>query len=204
MSNTIREVFKNNFVRLMREKGSSNKDVADFMNVSPTTVGNWAKGYKVPRMDKLDMLCTFFGVERTDLTMPVQARRGENQHPIPLIGTIACGVPIPAQTDIQGVVVPDKKIRATFALRAKGDSMINVGIADGDVVFVREQAQVEEGEIAAVYIDGEATLKKFYRHGDAVELRPANDSMRSMYFSAENCSEFRILGKCVGYMHGFE
>ena len=123
---------------------------------------------------------------------------------IPIIGTIAAGIPIEAQQDIQGHVVPDERIRATFALRIKGNSMVNANINDGDIVFIRQQESVEDGEIAAVYVDGEATLKKFYRHDGAIELRPANDNMRSMFFTGDNCREFKVLGKCVGYMHGFE
>ena len=211
MESPIRSVFHHNLVRLITARGTTNKEIADFMGVSPTTVGNWKSGKKIPRMDKIDKLCTFFGVERTDFTTLREEGRasinlkGIAMHKkIPILGTIAAGKPIEAQEDVTGFVIPDVKTRADFALRVKGESMINIPIYDNDIVFIRSQPEVEEGEIAAVLIDGEATLKKFYRHDGAVELRPANDSMRSMYFTEGNCEDFRILGKCVGVMHGFE
>jgi repressor LexA len=75
--------------------------------------------------------------------------------------------------------------------------MIGANIHSGDIVFIRQQEEVEDGEIAAVLVDDSATLKRFYRHDGAVELRPENPHYRSMIFTADNCNNFRVLGKAV-------
>lgn len=115
----------------------------------------------------------------------------------PVIGTIAAGKPIEAQQNIETYVTVDDDFNADFALRVKGDSMIGDGIVDGDIVFIRQQPEVENGEIAAVYVDGGATLKRVYKVNDTVELWPANPRYRPMVFTANNCEEFKILGKAV-------
>lgn len=115
----------------------------------------------------------------------------------PVIGTIAAGTPIDAEQNIETYVPEDEDLDADYALRVKGDSMIGDGIVDGDIVFIRQQPEVENGEIAAVYVDGGATLKRVYKVNDTVELWPANPSYRPMVFTANNCEEFKILGKAV-------
>lgn len=123
---------------------------------------------------------------------------------VPVIGTIACGTPILAEQNIEGTAHMAGNIRADFALNIKGDSMDNAEIHNGDIVFIRQQEEVEDGEIAAVLIDEEATLKRFYRHGRAIELRPENPKYRSMIFTEDNCNSFKILGKAVACQHCFE
>jgi repressor LexA len=116
-----------------------------------------------------------------------------------LVGKIAAGTPILAQENIEGYIDLEDSIKADFCLTVEGDSMINARINDGDIVFIRQQPEVEEGEIAAVLIDGEATLKRFYRHENAVELRPENSTYKSMFFTSNNCTTFKILGKAVAF-----
>ena len=123
---------------------------------------------------------------------------------VPIVGTIACGTPILAQQNIEGKANIAGNIKADFALNIKGDSMDNAEIHNGDIVFIRQQEEVEDGEIAAVLIDEEATLKRFYRHGRAIELRPENPKYRSMIFTEDNCDSFKILGKAVACQHCFE
>ena len=88
---------------------------------------------------------------------------------------------------------------ADFCLTAKGDSMINARIADGDIVFIRQQSTVENGEIAAVVIGEEATLKRVYRTADGVMLVAENPAYQPMYFSGEELNNMWILGKAIGF-----
>ena len=115
----------------------------------------------------------------------------------PVIGTIAAGTPIDAEQNIETYVPEDEDLDADYALRVKGDSMIGAGIDDGDIVFIREQPDVENGEMAAVYVDGGATLKRVYKDGKGVSLYSENPKYPPMYFTAENCEEFKVLGKAV-------
>lgn len=118
---------------------------------------------------------------------------------VPLLGTIACGEPILAEENIEDYLNMPERIKGTFALRCKGDSMINARIFDGDIVYIREQPDVENGEIAAVLIDNEATLKRVYKYENRIELRPENPTFKVMNFENEELNNIRILGKAVGF-----
>lgn len=118
---------------------------------------------------------------------------------IPLLGTIACGEPILAAENIECDVDIPEDIRADFALRCKGDSMINARIFDGDIVYIRKQDSVDNGEIAAVLIDDSATLKRVRAFPDHIILEPANPTIEPMTYWREQMNEVRILGKAVGF-----
>lgn len=119
---------------------------------------------------------------------------------VPLLGTIACGEPILAEENIDEYVEMSEEIKADFALRCKGDSMINVRIFDGDIVFIHMQPDVENGEIAAVIIDGEATLKKVYKFENRLELHAANPLCKDYAYSGEELNHIRIIGKAVSFL----
>lgn len=118
---------------------------------------------------------------------------------IPLIGTIACGAPVFADEHMDGEVDIPSHIHADFALRCKGDSMINARIFDGDIVYIRKQDTVENGEIAAVLIDNEATLKRFKLYDDHISLEPENPMYKPLVFWNEEMNEVRIIGKAVAF-----
>ena len=118
---------------------------------------------------------------------------------IPLIGTIACGAPILAEEHIEEYIDIPKHIHADFALTCKGDSMINARIFDGDTVYIRQQDTVENGEIAAVLIDGEATLKRIKLHPDRIILEPENPMYDPLVYRNEEMNTVRILGKAVAF-----
>lgn len=130
-----------------------------------------------------------------------------NLHPVklkrfPLLGEIACGEPIYAEEDHESYVSADADIRADFCLKAKGDSMINADIHDGDVVFIRSQSMVENGEIAAVIIEDEATLKRVYydRENNRLQLIAENPKYAPLVYTGEELNYIRILGKAVTLM----
>ena len=124
---------------------------------------------------------------------------------IPLLGTIACGEPILATENVAEYVDMDTDVHADFALRCKGDSMINARIFDGDIVYIRKQNSVENGEIAAVLIDGvesesEATLKRFFRENDKIRLSAENPMYADKQYYGEEMNQVRVIGKAVTFL----
>lgn len=120
-------------------------------------------------------------------------------HKVPLLGTIACGEPILAVENFDGDVDIPAKIHADFALRCKGDSMINARIFDGDIVYIRQCDSVDDGQIAAVLIDDEATLKRVHLYKDHISLEPENPQYRPIVRWGEEMNEVRIIGKAVAF-----
>ena len=127
-----------------------------------------------------------------DNLMPVLTRR------VPLLGSIAAGAPILAEQEL-AVADCDAGIHCDFALRVKGDSMIGARIHDGDVVFIRRQDDVADGQIAAVVIDDEATLKRVYHVKNGLQLLSENPKYPPMMFTLNECGAIRILGLAVGF-----
>lgn len=116
---------------------------------------------------------------------------------VPLVGRIACGTPITAEENVERMVCVPSKWRSTFTLTCEGTSM-EPRIHDGDLVAIRSQPEVENGEIAAVRIGEEATLKHVYLHENFIELRPENPAFESIILSKEDMNTVVIEGKAVG------
>lgn len=119
---------------------------------------------------------------------------------VPLIGTIACGAPILAEENVEALLPLPDFVHADFALRCKGDSMVDARIMDGDFVYIRKQPDVENGEIAAVLIEDEATLKRVYKHPNQIVLQPANTAYAPLVYTNEQLNSIRILGKAVYFV----
>lgn len=119
---------------------------------------------------------------------------------IPLLGTIACGEPILAVENINEYINVPANVHADFALTCKGDSMINARIFNGDVVYIHLQECVENGEIAAVLIDSEATLKRVRLFDDHISLEPENPMYRPIVYWGEDMNKVRILGKALFFV----
>ena len=118
---------------------------------------------------------------------------------IPLLGAIACGEPILAEENIEDYVGIPAQIAGDFALTCKGDSMINARIFDGDIVYIRQQEEVQNGEIAAVLIDNEATLKRVHLYPDRIVLSPENPMYKPLVYWNEEMNNVHILGKAVAF-----
>ena len=160
------------------------------LNVSPA----WLMGYDLP-----------MHTDKSDFTIPPGFEPLPKMVKKPLIGSIACGEPILAEENIEEYVdVPEDK-RCDFCLRCKGDSMIEAGIRDNDVVYIHIQSQVENGQIAAVRIGGEATLKRVFwdEEQQILQLNPANSSMSPRVYSGQALEDIQIEGLAVGFMHWF-
>lgn len=121
----------------------------------------------------------------------------------PLLGEISCGVPKFANEDRESYVMAGTDIKADFCLKAKGDSMINARINDGDIVFIRKQDMVENGEIAAVIINdnNDALLKRFYYYADKglMILKPENPAYEDKIYTGEELNQVHILGKAIAF-----
>ena len=121
---------------------------------------------------------------------------------IPIVGRVAAGTPILAVQNLEGTVTIDRDFLAcrsdVFALRVKGDSMINAGIFDGDLIFARQQKTADLGEIVVAQIDNEATVKYYHPSADHVELRPANPKYKPIIVN--NKKDFSIAGRVIGVM----
>lgn len=123
--------------------------------------------------------------------MPVEKKR------FPFLGEIACGEPIYADEEHNVYLESDSSIKADFCLRCKGDSMTGDNINDGDVVFIRKQDTVNNGDIACVIIDDEATLKHIYLSDNTVSLVSSNLSYPPLVYKENDCKTIKILGKAV-------
>lgn len=125
---------------------------------------------------------------------PIEVQR------VPLIGSIACGKPIIADEQFECYVEVGSQIHCDFCLRARGDSMINARIFDGDIVFIRQQTIVDNGEIAAVIVnDEEATLKRIFDYADRIVLQAENPAYEPLVFVGEEKDHVHILGKAVAF-----
>lgn len=189
--------------------GISAEKLADMLGVSPATIYRYENGdiEKVPG-DRLGPIANalqttpayLMGWEDAAGILPVNIMPMPEMKKVPLLGSIACGDPILAAENIEDYVDIPKHIKADFALTCKGDSMINARIFDGDVVYIRQQETVENGEIAAVLNDdGEATLKRVRIYDDHVILEPENPMYPPRAFWNEDMNSIHILGKAVAF-----
>lgn len=121
---------------------------------------------------------------------------------VPLVGSVACGVPIEAIENVTDHIEIDKINKADYALRCVGDSMIGANIHDGDIVFIKKMPMVENGEIAVVRINGDVTLKKFKRNERTGEIRlkAANPDFDDIVLNDDGFKEIEVMGKCIGVL----
>lgn len=202
----------NRIPELRAEKGISMRDAARMLGMPYTTYVNYEKGTREPNSETLIALANFYETSVDYLIGKSSSRTGKITIPpgfiplpkmkkVPLIGAIACGDPITALQNREGEADAPEDMRCDFALKCHGDSMIGAGIYDGDTVFIRIQPEVENGEIAAVRIGEEATLKRVYLHTDYIELRPENSAFESIIRRKEDMNDVQIEGKAVGWLH---
>ena len=198
--------FAERLIEALKIRRMSPAELSRKIDVDEGTISNYKKGKYEPKQKRTQVIANVLNVsidwlmgadvpmEKIDNIIPLnKARR------IPIIGEIACGEPILAQENWEDLILLPNNISADFALKCKGDSMINARINDGDVVYIKQQDQVDNGEIAAVLIDNEATLKRVYIYKDKVVLQPENTKYSPMVYSKEEMNEIRILGKAVGF-----
>lgn len=202
---------------LRTEHKLSQQGLADGLCVSKSSINMYERGEREPNFDMVAAIAEYFRVDmdyllgkssyknKNEWLESVQPRQKELLPPetrrVPLLGEIACGEPIFTNEEQGCYAELGSGIKADFCLRAKGDSMIGARIMDGDIVFIRKQPMVENGEIAAVVIDDTATLKRVFFHpGDGMlSLSAENPRYAPLIYAGEELSRIRILGKAVAF-----
>ena len=192
-----------NIVKELRVRsGMQQKELALLVGVSRPTVSEWEHGKKDPSGERLRKLAQIFNVDIGTILgyspVPIPIRLAA----IPIVGNIACGERITPDTNADGYADIPEGIHADFALRCKGDSM-NPTLRDGDLVLIRQQPEVENGQIAAVSIDGETTLKRVYVQQGGISLIAENPLFPPINVPADSDREIIIHGLAVGYTRLF-
>lgn len=183
---------------LRKENGLTQLELAKRLDVAPTSVSSWERGANKPLMDKIEVMAQMFDVPLSYFFKDIELFKGDIIS-IPIIGEIACGDPITANENILGYRDRSSTNLPTgdlFYLKAKGDSM-DPKIPDGSFVLIREQPDVENGEIAAVLVNGdtEATLKRIRKVQGSLVLEPLNPDYNPYIVNESNPA--RILGKAI-------
>lgn len=191
--------------KLRIEHGYSQEELGNMLGVQRAAAQKWESGtvknIKIDTIKKLAEIfdvpvASFFDGNYMQYDNIISVPKMNN---IPILGTIACGSPILANENFEGEVTLPEDIKADFALKCKGDSMIDARIMDGDIVYIRHQPTVENGEIAAVLIDDEATLKRVYLSDNTMTLVACNSRYQPFVFTDSQLDRIRILGKAVGF-----
>lgn len=219
MGNKIVATFANRLNQALSEKNIRAVDLANKLGVSESTISNYRRGFSAPKRERLAKIADILNVSiewllGVDVPMEpakqnttlIDLNKFDNifpveKHKIPLLGEIACGQPIFADEDRESYIEIGTDIHADFCLKAHGDSMINARILDGDIVFIRKQEMVENGEIAAVIIDDEATLKRVYYEKDKgkLVLQAENSAYAPLIYIGDELNSIHILGKAIAF-----
>lgn len=196
-------------IRYFRRKcGYSMEGLGEALGVSRQTIHRYESGVieNIPRA-KIARMAELFGTTSAGLlgfedpifamdgVLPIRRRR------IPILGEIACGVPVYADEQIESYAVESDGLDADFCLRARGDSMTGARIYDGDLVFVRACSSVENGEIGVVIIEDEATLKRVYYYPEKAKLvlLPENAAYEPLVYLGSELEQIKIIGKAVAF-----
>lgn len=203
--------------QLRATKGLTQSEMADLLGITQPAYNRYESGKRKLDPDTLSKLADYFEVSIDQLLGKqlmafstlgsLVANEVETFKPVriqrlPLLGNIAAGKPIFANEEHEMMV--ETEIRADFCLKVVGDSMIGAGIMDGDVVMIRKQPMVQNGEIAAVLIDDEATLKRFYKTDSLITLISENPAYPPIVYKPEDGRDILILGKAVGLSRIFK
>lgn len=203
-----------NIKRIRLEHGLSQSELGKIAGVSDKAVSTWELGLKTPRMGAVEKMANHFGITKSAIVddAPMTSPKNPTIPPgfmpmpemvqVPLIGSIACGTPITAEQNIKSYIGVPASWRADFALECHGGSMAPT-ICDGDVVCIRSQPEVEQGQIAAVRIGEEATLKHCYYQNGVVQLIADNASVcPPMVYTGSDLDEIEVEGLAVGFCRG--
>ena len=172
-----KEIFSKNLRRYMKLNNKDRNDVSRDLEIPYSTLTDWYNGNIYPRIDKIQLLANYFGIQKSDL---VENNSNSNRS-IPILGTVKAGYNWLAEENVIGYITDrdtikdyEKNINEYFALKVTGDSMLPL-LSDGDLVIVHDQDDVESGQTAVVLINGEeATVKKVIKTNEGIELHAMN------------------------------
>lgn len=196
--------------QLMEERGLSYEGLGEKVGMNPQTLNRYVLGQREPKAGVAAIIALVLGVDllwlqgydvpKSSIVMP-EGKRTRHECELPILGVIRAGVPVLANEEILGYAAADvSDPERHFYLRVKGDSMINAGIREGDLVLIRQQDNADNGQIVACIVDGEnATLKRFRRQGDIVMLQPENPAYdpRIVPIQEFEAGNARIVGVAV-------
>ena len=181
------------------------EDVAKRVGVSPATISRWESGdIANMRRDRIAALAEALQISPAvimgwdvDTTLPPGAHRPQFKK-VPMLGYAAAGQPLEDLNQDTPYYDIENKYDVDFCITVRGDSMIDVNINDGDIVFIKSMPEVPNGKIACVEIDNEKVcLKRFYKSGKTVSLASANSKYAPMFFTEDNCESIKVLGLAV-------
>lgn len=204
-------IFQKNLINILSERKMTQSELAQKSGITQSSISDYINGKYEPKQDKVDAIASALNVSPSFLVGKAEpsfdyARYGllpVTKHKIPVLGNVHCGEPEYAEEDYIDVV--DTDIEADFALRAVGDSMTGAGIDDKDLVFVRKQPSVENGELAVVLINGEeAAVKRVYKYDTYITLNAENPSYAPLVFHEGDGKQVEILGKVVAHLHHYK
>ena len=193
----------------MELNDKTRNDMCEALGVKYTTFADWVNAKTYPRIDRIEQIANYFGIEKSALMekrnpLPAGAILYQDRptQPIPIVGVVSCGTPLLAEDNIEGyheTFLQDMTTGETyFWLRAKGDSMINVGIHEGDLLLIRQQSDVDSGDIAVVAInEDDATLKRVIKKENALILQPENPAYETKIFIGEEMTSVHIRGRLM-------
>lgn len=198
-------------IRSRREAlGMTQTELADALSTTKQNIYKYENGIisNIPS-DKIEAMAEILKTTpaylmgwEEETVLPPNIEPFGSMQKIPLVGQIACGTPILAEQNIEDYVDLPGHIRADFALTCKGESMIGAGIRTGDIVYIRKQEEVENGQIAAVMIgNDEATLKRVYTKPGVVQLVAENPNIAPAVFIGKEAEQIHIIGLAVAYTH---
>ena len=203
-------IMAENIKYYMDLNNKSRNDMCEALGFKYSTFTDWVNGKKYPRIDKIEMIANYFGIEKSDLAEKRDKSLPEGAIPyvpepmvnVPLVGSVNCGTPLFAEDNIEGYIpTPESDLQTGetyFWLRAKGDSMINAGIHHGDLLLIRQQADVDNGDIAVVAVNGdEATLKRVKKQENALILQPENPACEPKIFVGKDMENIHIRGRLM-------
>ena len=185
----------NKIKELRKKNRMTQADLAKKLNVAPTAVSAWERNENRPLMDKIAIMSEMFDVPISYFFEDFKTIQDSR---LPIIGSISCGDGVIAYEEIKGYEeVPSSWLNGGeyFFVRAKGDSMINARIMDGDLLLIRRQDDVENGEIAAVLIDDEIVLKRVYKTNGTIILQSENPKYQPIVVQKSDMKDVRIIGK---------
>lgn len=210
----IKEEFRARLEKALDYKDMKPAELAKATDISEATISQYRSGYSKPKDQRLVNIANALGVDPAwlmglDVPMVHSATFNYEKYgllkptekTLPIIGNVACGEPLLTAEEISFVTLEDVPRGADRILIAHGDSMINARILDGDYVFIHLQPEVNNGEIAAVLIDDEATLKRVYydKESAAMTLVAENPAYAPMVYSGERLSQVKIIGKAIAF-----
>lgn len=204
-----KEIFSNNLNKELEKKNLTPTEFARAIKYPETTVFNWIHCKSYPRIDKIQEMADFFRIYKSDLTENKTNISELSQIPgvklikrfvnVPVLGEIASGKSIFCQQNYEGFFQIDEDlVRPDFCVIAKGNTMLDIGIKDGDLIFFKKTTMVENGKIAAVLIEETVTLKRYYKNETEVILQAENKTYSPIIIREKDTKNIKILGEMVG------